>query len=77
MSVVLEKKEDLEKDLEKDIELEQLDLLTTKEVCQILKLNRYTLYKLVEEKKLHAYKFSNKYMFDRKEVIEFLKKSRL
>ena len=76
MSVVLEKKEDLEKE-EKDIELEQLDLLTTKEVCQILKLNRYTLYKLVEEKKLHAYKFSNKYMFDRKEVIEFLKKSRL
>ncbi len=73
MSVDLEK-EDIEKE---NLELEQLDLLTTKEVCQILRINRYTLYKLVEEGKLPSYRFSNKYMFDKKEVIDFLKKHHL
>jgi len=55
----------------------QVDLLTVQEVCKLLRLNRYTVYKLVEEGKLPAYRFSNKYMFDRREVMEFLKKSRV
>ncbi len=56
---------------------EEVELMTTPEVCKLLRINRYTLYKLLEEKRLHGYKFSNKYMFDRREVMEFLKKSRV
>mgnify|MGYP001626234918 FL=1 len=56
---------------------EEVELLTTPEVCRMLRINRYTLYKLLEEGRIHGYKFSNKYMFDRREVMEFLEKHRV
>ncbi len=64
-------------ELESVEDLEKLDLIGTKEVCRILKINRYTLYKLLEEGKLHGYRFANKYLFDRKDILDFVKKHRI
>ncbi len=54
-----------------------LDLIKTQEACKILKVNRYTLYKLIRNKEITAYWFAGRYMFDKKELLDFLEKHKV
>ena len=51
------------------------EILTTEEVCKLLRLSRQTVYKLVEHGKLPGTKVGQSYKFLRSELIEFLKGS--
>ncbi len=51
------------------------EVLTTEEVCKLLKISRQTIYKLVEQGKLPGTKVGQSYKFLKSELIEFLKGS--
>ena len=51
------------------------EVLTTEEVCKLLRLSRQTIYKLVEQGKLPGTKVGQSYKFLKSELIEFLKGS--
>jgi excisionase family DNA binding protein len=48
--------------------------LTVKEVAQYLRVNQYTVYRLVSQKKLPAYKVGSQWRFKRSGLDEWLKK---
>ena len=51
------------------------EVLTTEEVCKLLKISRQTIYKLVEQGKLPGTKVGQSYKFLKSELIECLKGS--
>ena len=51
------------------------EILTTEEVCKLLRLSRQTIYKLVEQGKLPGTKIGQSYKFLKSELIGFLKGS--
>ena len=48
--------------------------LTVKEVAQYLRVNEYTVYRLVNQKKIPAYKVGSQWRFKRSVLDEWLKK---
>ena len=48
--------------------------LTVKEVARYLRVNQYTVYRLVSQKKLPAYKVGSQWRFKRSGLDEWLKK---
>jgi excisionase family DNA binding protein len=50
------------------------DLLTTKEVAEYLRVNQYTVYRLVSQKKLPAFKVGSQWRFERSVVDHWLKR---
>jgi excisionase family DNA binding protein len=51
------------------------ELLSTPEICRLLKTNRNTIAKLIKEG-LPCYSFGNRHRFDEKEVLAYLKKGK-
>lgn len=51
------------------------DLLTAKEVARYLRINEYTLYRLVSQKKLPAIKVGSQWRFQRRILDQWLKKN--
>jgi excisionase family DNA binding protein len=49
------------------------NFLTTKEVAQYLRVNQYTVYRLVSQKKLPAYKVGSQWRFKRSVLDHWLK----
>jgi excisionase family DNA binding protein len=49
------------------------DLLTTKEVAEYLRVNPYTIYRLVSQKKLPAFKVGSQWRFERNVLDRWLK----
>ena len=47
-------------------------LLTTEEVAEYLRVNKYTVYRFVSEKQLPAIKLGRKLRFDQSDVEEWL-----
>jgi excisionase family DNA binding protein len=50
------------------------DLLTAKEVAEYLRVNQYTIYRLVAQKKLPAFKVGSQWRFERSVLDRWLKK---
>ena len=50
------------------------DFLTTKEVAEYLRVNPYTVYRLVAQRKLPAYKVGSQWRFKRTVLDLWLKK---
>jgi excisionase family DNA binding protein len=50
------------------------DLLTVKEVAEYLRVNQYTVYRLVSQKKLPAFKVGSQWRFERTLLDRWLKK---
>ena len=50
------------------------DLLTVKEVAEYLRVNQYTVYRLVSQKKLPAFKVGSQWRFERRLLDRWLKK---
>jgi excisionase family DNA binding protein len=50
------------------------DLLTTKEVAEYLRVNQYTVYRLVSQKKLPAFKVGSQWRFERSVLDHWLKR---
>jgi excisionase family DNA binding protein len=50
------------------------DLLTTKEVAEYLRVNPYTIYRLVSQNKLPAFKVGSQWRFERSVLDRWLKK---
>ena len=48
--------------------------LTVKEVAKYLRVNEYTVYRLVNQKQIPAYKIGSQWRFKRKVLDEWLKK---
>jgi excisionase family DNA binding protein len=51
------------------------DLLTAKEVARFLRINEYTLYRLVSQKKLPAIKVGSQWRFQRRILEQWLRKN--
>lgn len=51
------------------------DLMTAKEVASFLRINEYTLYRLVSQKKLPAIKVGSQWRFQRRILEQWLKKN--
>ena len=49
------------------------EILTTEEVCKLLRVSRQTVYKLVDQGKLPGMKVGQSYKFLKSELIGFLK----
>ncbi|HEY1371172.1 MAG TPA: helix-turn-helix domain-containing protein [Candidatus Binatia bacterium] len=47
--------------------------MTTKEVAQYLRVDEYTIYRLVSQKKIPAYKIGNQWRFKRSMLEHWLK----
>ena len=52
----------------------QKTFLTTKEVARYLRVNQYTVYRLVSQKKLPAYKIGSQWRFKRNVLEDWLKR---
>jgi excisionase family DNA binding protein len=50
------------------------DLLTVKEVAEYLRVNQYTVYRLVSQKKLPAFKVGSQWRFERSVLDNWLKR---
>ena len=50
----------------------QEDLLTTEQVAQYLKVDKFTVYRLVTQKKIPAFKVGNQWRFKRKMIDAWL-----
>jgi excisionase family DNA binding protein len=50
------------------------DFLTTKEVAEYLRVNQYTVYRLVAQKKLPAFKVGSQWRFKRSVLDHWLKR---
>jgi excisionase family DNA binding protein len=51
-------------------------LLTIKETCEALRISRSTLHHLVENGELKPVKIGKKVLFDEKDLIKFLERSK-
>ncbi len=49
-----------------------MELLTLYEVCDILRVKRWTIYKLVESGKLKGYKMDKEYRFKKEDVNAYI-----
>ena len=49
------------------------EILTTEEVCKLLRVSRQTIYKLVDQGKLPGTRVGQSYKFLKSELIKFLK----
>lgn len=48
------------------------DILTTEDVCNLLKVSKYTIYKLIRSKKLKAKKVAQHYRIQKAELLNFI-----
>ena len=48
------------------------DILTTIEVCRILKISKNTLYKLIRSRQLNAKKIARHYRIQKAELLRFM-----
>jgi excisionase family DNA binding protein len=53
--------------------MNQDEFLTTKEVAQYLRVDQYTIYRLVSQKKIPAFKIGNQWRFKRSILERWLK----
>jgi excisionase family DNA binding protein len=53
----------------------QENLLTTEQVAQYLKVDKFTVYRLVTQKKIPAFKVGNQWRFKRKLLEDWLTKN--
>jgi len=53
----------------------QEDLLTTEQVARYLKVDKFTIYRLVAQRKLPAYKVGNQWRFKREMIDAWLSKN--
>ena len=53
----------------------QENLLTTEQVAQYLKIDKFTVYRLVTRKKIPAFKVGNQWRFKRRLLEDWLKKN--
>jgi excisionase family DNA binding protein len=51
----------------------QDEFMTTKEVAQYLRVDQYTIYRLVSQKKIPAFKIGNQWRFKRSVLERWLK----
>ena len=51
----------------------QDEFMTTKEVAQYLRVDQYTIYRLVTQKKIPAFKIGNQWRFKRSVLERWLK----
>jgi excisionase family DNA binding protein len=51
----------------------QDEFMTTKEVAQYLRVDQYTIYRLVSQKKIPAFKIGNQWRFKRRVLERWLK----
>ncbi|HCT90124.1 MAG TPA: DNA-binding protein [Lachnospiraceae bacterium] len=50
------------------------DILTTKDACELLKVSKHTIYKLINSKELKARKVANHYRIQKMELLSYLNK---
>ncbi len=50
------------------------DILTAEEICQYLKIPRSTLYKLISDKKIPAFRVGRHWRFKKEEIEEWVEK---
>lgn len=50
------------------------DILTTKDVCELLKVSKHTVYQLISAKELKAKKIARQYRIQKAELIDYLNK---
>lgn len=48
------------------------DILTTEDICSLLKVSKYTIYKLIRTKQLKAKKIVQHYRIQKAELINYL-----
>ena len=48
------------------------DILTTEDVCSLLKVSKYTIYKLIRTKQLKAKKIAQHYRIQKAELINYI-----
>ena len=53
--------------------MNQQEFMTTKEVAQYLRVDQYTIYRLVSQKKIPAFKIGNQWRFKRSILERWLK----
>ena len=53
--------------------MSQDEFMTTKEVAQYLRVDQYTIYRLVSQKKIPAFKIGNQWRFKRSVLERWLK----
>jgi excisionase family DNA binding protein len=53
--------------------MEKEEFMTTKEVAQYLRVDEYTIYRLVSQKKIPAFKIGNQWRFKRSLLEHWLK----
>jgi excisionase family DNA binding protein len=53
--------------------MDQEEFMTTKEVAQYLRVDEYTIYRLVSQKKIPAFKIGNQWRFKRSLLEHWLK----
>ncbi len=53
--------------------MSQDEFMTTKEVAQYLRVDQYTIYRLVSQKKIPAFKIGNQWRFKRSILERWLK----
>jgi len=52
------------------------ELLTLEEVAKYLKISKYTLYKMLEKRKIPAFKVANQWRFKKSDIDKWLEKQR-
>jgi excisionase family DNA binding protein len=55
------------------VAMSQEKFMTTKEVAQYLRVDQYTIYRLVSQKKIPAFKIGNQWRFKRSVLESWLK----
>lgn len=48
------------------------DILTTEDICSLLKVSKYTIYKLIRTKQLKAKKIAQHYRIQKAEPINYI-----
>jgi excisionase family DNA binding protein len=59
--------------VEEGLKMDQEEFMTTKEVAQYLRVDEYTIYRLVSQKKIPAFKIGNQWRFKRSMLEHWLK----
>lgn len=50
------------------------DILTTKDVCELLKISKHTVYQLINSNELKAKKIARHYRIQKTELLNYLNK---
>jgi len=59
--------------VEEGLKMDQEEFMTTREVAQYLRVDEYTIYRLVSQKKIPAFKIGNQWRFKRSMLEHWLK----